>query len=345
MDTGSPSPQITSAKPRRRLRRALKVVALLVPVVAVATYAGVSFMVYDGLSKATGACWPADRANTPDNFKVPAQYNQALATANLMPVPQDITFHSRDPQIPNVKLAGWWIPADNASAPAVILVHGVQSCRREASVLVPAGMLHRNGFSVFLIDIRDHGDSQGEDGRFAAGADEYMDVLGAWDWVRTQGVPAAKIGLAGMSFGSANVLIAGGQEPQVAAAWTDSAYTYTERAIGLFLKDQTGLPDILVPGAILWARIIANDNLTAFNPIDELNHYAGRSVAFVHGADDKVLPASMAGELYDRAVASGAKATAPWVVPGAGHTQAVFVAPAEYETRLVTFFTTALGAP
>ena len=58
-------------------------------------------------------------------------------------------------------------------------------------------MLHRNGFSVFLMDLRDHGDSEGDDARFAGGSEEYMDVLGGWDWVRSQGVPAARIGLLG----------------------------------------------------------------------------------------------------------------------------------------------------
>ncbi len=349
MSTGSLAQQVTSPKPRRRLRRALVALAILVPVVAVVAYACVSFVVYDGVGKAPRACWPADRANTPDNFKVPAKYDQALARANLMPVPQDVTFRSRDPQIPDAKLAAWWIPAESAGAPAVILVHGIQSCRREAAVLVLAGMLHRHGFSVFMMDLRDHGDSEGDDARFAGGSEEHMDVLGGWDWIRSQGVPAERIGLLGLSFGSVNTVVAGGQEPRVAAVWSDSSPTWMSEGIRLFLKDQmkdgTGLTGILVPGAILWARIIAGDDLTKFNPIEQVDAYAGRSIAFVHGADDPVLPATMATELYDRAVVAGAKATAPWIVPGAGHTEAVYVAPAEYETRLVAFFTTALGAP
>ena len=77
----------------------------VVAVVLVVAYGGVSFVVYDGIGKAPRACWPADRANTPDSFKVPAEFDQALAAANLMPVPQDVAFHSRDPQIPNAKLA------------------------------------------------------------------------------------------------------------------------------------------------------------------------------------------------------------------------------------------------
>lgn len=339
-----------TSSPRRPSRlRWLKVAAALVLVLVVGGYGAVSYLVYDGLSKAPRACWPSDVNNTPANFKVPAQFPQSIAQANLMPDPVDVRFQSRDPKIPNAKLAGWWIPAVATSAPAaspaVILIHGIKSCRREPNVLVAAGMLHRNGYSVFLIDLRDHGDSQGDDGRFAGGSNEYLDALGAWDWVRAQGVPAARIGMLGMSFGSITALVAAGQDTRVAAVWSDSAPTTMSLAIGLFLKDQTGLPDILVPGTLLWARVVAGDDLTRFNPIDQLDAFRGRSVAFVHGANDKVLPASMATEMHDRAVAAGATTPEAWIVPGAGHTEAIYVDPAGYEQRLVAFFTAALGGP
>jgi dipeptidyl aminopeptidase/acylaminoacyl peptidase len=337
-----------ASRPSRRRRWVLAGLAV-VAVIAVVGYGAVSFMVYDGVGKAPQACWDKDLTNTPVAYKVPKEFDQGLSAANLMPAPQDVTFTSRDPQIPNAKLAAWWIPAEKAEAPAVVLVHGIQSCRRESSVLLAAGMLHRNGYSVFLMDLRDHGDSEGDDARFAGGSEEYMDVLGGWDWVRAQGVPAARIGLLGLSFGSISAIVAGGQEPQVAAVWSDSSTTEMYEAIRLFLKDQmkdgSGITGILVPAALVWARVIANDDLTKFDPIDQVANYTGRSIAFVHGADDAVLPASMATELHGAAVAAGATTPDAWIVPGAGHTQGIYVDPAGYEQRLVSFFGTALGAP
>ena len=338
----------TASRPSRRRRWILGGLAV-VAVIGIVGYAGVSFMVYDGVGKAPRACWPEAVNNTPAAYTLPKEFGQGLAAANLMPAPQDVTFQSRDPQIPNAKLAAWWIPADAADAPAVVLVHGVQSCRREASVLLAAGMLHRNGYSVFLMDIRDHGDSEGDDARFAGGSEEYMDVLGGWDWVRGQGVPAERIGLLGFSFGSVNAIVAGGQEPKVAAVWSDSSPTEMYEGIRLFLKDQmhdgSGMTGILVPGAIVWARIVAGDDLTKFDPIDQVAAYGGRSIAFVHGADDAVLPATMATELHAAAVTAGAVTPDAWIVPGAGHTQGIYVDPAGYEKRLVAFFAGALGAP
>jgi uncharacterized protein len=346
MTTGSPpAPAGGSGRRHGRLRWPAAIAVLVIVVIGVG-YLGTSYMVYAGVSKAPRACWPADQTNTPDNFTVPSPGDASLATTFRMPVPQDIVFRSRDPKIPEAKLAAWWIPANGvavAEAPAVIVIHGVQSCRREPSVLLAAGMLHRHGYSVFLMDLRDHGDSEGDDAHFAAGSNEYMDVLGGWDWVRSQGVPASRIGLEAMSFGSASALIAGGQEPQVAAVWADSAYTDARTAIGLFLRDQTGLPDILVPGSIMWARVVSGDDLTKFSPIEEVTHYASRHLAFVHGEMDRVLPPSMSVELHDAAAAAGATSPDAWIVPGAGHTQGIYYDPAGYEQRLAAFFDAAIG--
>jgi pimeloyl-ACP methyl ester carboxylesterase len=311
-------------------------------------YGAASYLVYNALSKAPRACWPRDVANTPASYVVPDGVDEAIGAANRMSGYEDVRFPSRDPAMAAGRLAGWWIPADDRRAPAVVLVHGIQSCRREANVLVPAAMLHRAGFSVLLMDLRDHGDSDGDDGRFAAGSEEYLDVLGAWDWVRSHGVPAGRIGLLGVSFGAVTAIIAGGQEPGVAAVWADSAAPHTAEAIGLFvtsqLRDPTGLTKLLVPGALLWARIVAGDDLVRFEPIEQLDTYRGRAVAFVHGELDAVLPARFADELRERATRAGASSPEAWIAPGAGHAGAVYVDPAGYEARLVAFFAAALAA-
>lgn len=139
-------------------------------------------------------------------------------------------------------------------------------------------------------------------------------------------------------------LIAAGQESAVQAVWADSPYTKTQLAMGLFLKDQTGLPDILVPGAIAWGRVNGIE-FTKYDPVTEVRHDTGRSLAFVHGADDQVLPAAMSTTLHDAAVSVGAHVADVWIVPGARHTEAVYKDPAGYEARLVAFFGDALGQP
>ncbi len=329
-------------------------VAGLVAVVLVLAYAGVSYAVFDGMSTAKGGCWDSAKANTPEHFIVDAKWGAGLADTYQMPTPEDVVFHPRDATAADINLAAWWIPADGvsaASAPAVVVVHGIMSCRREASVLVAAGMLHKGGYSVFVMDMRNHGDSGfSADRRIAGGSVEYLDVLGGWDWVRSQGVPADRIGIVGFSLGSAVVLIAGGEEPAVRAVWADSSFTTTSQAMALFLHDQltqqgsplAAVSDTLMPGAVLWGRANGVDFLR-FDPVTEIAKYQGRHLAFAHGADDPVLPASMATTNHDAAAAAGARVADVFVVPGAGHTEADYADPAGYETRLNAFFAEALG--
>lgn len=341
--------------PRRRRRRWLAVVAGVLAVALALGYAGVSYAVFDGLSTAKGGCWESAALNTPDHFTVDAMWGAGLADAYEMPVPRDVVFKSRDAEAAGVDLAAWWIPAAGAaaaSAPAVVVVHGIYSCRREASVLLAAGMLYKHGYSVFIMDMRNHGDSGfSADRRIAGGSVEYLDVLGGWDWVRAQGVPADRIGIVGFSLGSAAVLTAGGEEPAVRAVWADSSFTTMSKALALFLHDQlkqqgsplAAVSDTLVPGALLWASANGLD-LLRFDPIIEVTRYEGRYLAFVHGAKDAVLPASMATANHDAALAAGAHVADVYVVPNAGHTEADYADPSGYEARLAAFFGEALGS-
>lgn len=348
MATRDASQSYPAAGPRRRLRRRLLAIGAVALAVCVVGYGVVSFVVYDGLSKRVTCAY----TGTPDAFATDVAHGLKMTypidvRSYLMPAPQDVTFASRDPGMGTARLTGWWIPAKGVGAPAVVVVHGVQACRREPSILLAAGMLHRNGCSVFLLDLRDHGDSGGDDGRFSGGTEEYLDVLGAWDWVRAQGVPATRIGIAGFSFGSAITMIAAGEEPLVSSVWVDSGYPRIRLALDEFLQDHSPFPaplsTLIVPGTALWARILAGDDILRFDPVDELARYGGRSIAFVHGGVDATLPAAWATELHDAAVAAGASSPAVWVVPAAGHTEAIYLETAEYETRLAGFFNGTIG--
>jgi pimeloyl-ACP methyl ester carboxylesterase len=145
------------------MARRLTFVGAFVLVLLLVAYGAASVFVYDTLTKVPGL--PAQYAsNDPQPFAVPSEFRSIHAL--VQPAPEDVRIPSRDA---GIELAGWWLPSAQADAPAVIVVHGVAACRRDHTVLLPAGMLHRNGFSVLLVDYRDHGDATIEDGRFAAG--------------------------------------------------------------------------------------------------------------------------------------------------------------------------------
>jgi dipeptidyl aminopeptidase/acylaminoacyl peptidase len=50
-------------------------------------------------------------------------------------------------------------------------------------------------------------------------------------------------------------------------------------------------------------------------------------------------------DLLAAAIRDGGGEVEPWILPGVIHVRAAFVATAEYERRLVDFFSSALGRP
>lgn len=91
-----------------------------------------------------------------------------------------------------------------------------------------------------------------------------------------------------------------------------------------------------------WAKIIANDDLLARRPVDEVGKIGSRPLAIVHGLGDLDLDAHHATDLA-AAHAVSVPDFEPWLVPRALHLQSAFAAPAEYERRIVEFFRASLG--
>lgn len=308
-------------------------------------YGIASVIVYEKLT-AIGPCPRAWEANTPSRFSMNGPDGAPLAghedfdsAPYLMPPPEDVRIPSR---AAGIELAGWFIAAGDPRAPVVVVVHGRGACRRDPTALLPAGMLHRNGFAVLMVDLREHGQSTIEDGHFAAGTEEYQDILGAWDWLRTtRSVASDRIGIAGVSLGAATALIAAGREPGVAAVWADSSHADLPE----FIRDELarqGYPTFLDIGAVVAGRILHGDDLAAVSPLDGVRQFGGRQLFITHGEADVVVDVRHGRALVAAARASGTTAET-WFVPGSGHTQAMVGDAAGYERRCVAFFQAAIG--
>lgn len=317
---------------RRRLRLRYIVAAALVALLV--AYGGASVLVYDKLSRVTSVC-SGGRAD-PASYTIP----NVDTTPYLLPEPTTTSFPARDDA--RVTIAASWYPAAvGLDAPTVILSHGFTGCRMGPGDLLAAGMLHRHGIAVLMIDLRNHGDSTMVDMRFAGGVVEYRDVLGAWDWLRSQGVPERRIGLLGFSLGAATTMIAMGQEPRIAAIWADSSYG----DIGSALRDElarNGYPTILQAGGVLAGKIIGGVDLESHSPLETTTLLHGRPIFLTHGLLDQRINVRSAYELAGSVAAHG-EVAGLWVVPDAGHTEAIRLHPAEYDQRMSEFFLGALG--
>ncbi|MGA3058101.1 MAG: prolyl oligopeptidase family serine peptidase [Candidatus Limnocylindrales bacterium] len=326
----------------RRLRSHLRLavagaVAIVLVLLAGMAYMVGGYIVYDRSTRVAAQCGGRYADNTPASFTA----DQLDTAPYLMPSYEAVSFPARGDV--HVTVSGWWVPGASADAPTVIQVHGLGSCKRSPTVLLPAGMLHRHGYNVLLIDLRNEGDSTVTNGRFGGGVTEYKDVLGAWDWVRSaKGIPASHIGLAGMSMGAASALIAAGQEPGVAAVWEDSSYADIEVAISDEVA-RNGFPTFLAPAAIFVGRLNGVD-ITSLGPLDAVARLNGRPIAIIHGTADTRMPIKHAYRLR-QAVEDAGGHPYVWLVDGVDHTQAVYERPAEYEQRLASFFGSAIGVP
>jgi dipeptidyl aminopeptidase/acylaminoacyl peptidase len=319
--------------PRRRL-------GLLLLLLGVATlvraYLYARAWILDRLLAVVPNCDERWIGQTPAAFAVPG----VDAGPFQMPDYEVVTIPSRDAAI---SLSGWYIGSDaGRAARAVVIVHGHNSCKREDRILLAAGMLHRHGISVLLIDLRNHGDSTVHTGRFAGGTREYRDALGAWDWLVTaKGFDPAHVGLMGFSLGAATAVIAAGIEPRVAATWADSGFADLEATLRAELA-RSEYPRWFASAAYLVIRTERGDDLTSLSPAAAVAKLNGRPLYIVHGTADTRLSVQYANDLAAEYRTSGGTIE-PWIVEGSGHTEAIVDHAAEYERRLVSFFLSTVG--
>jgi dipeptidyl aminopeptidase/acylaminoacyl peptidase len=317
--------------------KVLLLAGMVVVVLLIAGYLAFEYYVFSQLTVVDPTS-SINLPNTPDDFKVRGGPHIDFDTTPYeMASYEAVRFPSRQA---GVQLAGWYV-ATEPSAPAVLLTHGLRQCKCDSNVLTAAGMLHRNGYNVLLIDLRNHGQSDVVNGRAGFGGYEYRDVLGAWDWlISAKGFSADRIGLYGVSMGAATTLIVLGQEPRVAAAFVDSPFY----DVGELLADELGrmgIPSLLAPGSLWIGRVVTGDDLLLHSPQEGLREDNGRPIYLVHGTIDGRIDVRHHYEYEALARATGADVT-NWVVDGAGHVESAFVAPVEYEQRLVDFFGNAL---
>ncbi len=310
----------------------------LVLAAAGAAYLGIGYVIYDRLSAVQPGC-PRHISNTPAAFAV---HHDRFSTFDTTPYQiaayEDVTFPSR---APGITLAGWYAEVDPA-APTVILTHGLNACKHDHVILIAAGMLYHAGFNVLMFDLRDQGASTVEDGRTAIGNEEYLDLLGAWDWVITaRGAAPERVGLYGTSLGAATTLAAFAEEPRAAAAFVDSPYADLTVVITEELA-RNNYPTFLMPAGLLAARVVAGDDLLAHSPMDAVRQHEGRPLFIVHGDADKRVDQHHTHDLAALAAQTGADLTT-WLPAGVGHVEAMLYTPAEYEQRLTAFFTAALA--
>jgi pimeloyl-ACP methyl ester carboxylesterase len=300
-----------------------------------------------GLGSLALLAWLAVGTVAASKLTVPTRLFDASRTPQTYGMAyEDVGFVSRDGR---TRLAGWYIPSETNER-VIIFVHGRDASRTAAYGSAPAddgsqpvpgrlleltSALNKAGVSVFLFDLRGHG--QSGEGRFSFGVKERLDVLAAIDWVKAKGYQPGRIGVMGLSLGGASSIGATVADRSVGALVIDSSFAELTPIVEARWVEESGLPMAFLAPTKLMVRLMYGWDMDAVNPSQEIGQVSPRPLMIIACQDDQVVPAIHFQHL--KAAAPGAQT---WVLPHCEHGQTYNADPAAFEQKVIRFFDASL---
>ena len=188
------------------------------------------------------------------------------------------------------RIHAWWWPDDDPGAPAIFYLHGVRW--NLTGNLRRIEQLRQFGFSVFAIDYRGFGKS---DGDLPSEAMVYEDARAGWTWLAQHQPDPAQRFIYGHSLGGAVAI-------DLAAWLAHGGNGAGPQARGLIVESTfTTLAD--VAAELSWSWLPTNLILTQkFDSIDKIKE-VDVPVLVVHGAGDRYVPSKFSQALFKAAPA------------------------------------------
>jgi alpha-beta hydrolase superfamily lysophospholipase len=187
-----------------------------------------------------------------------------------------------------LKLVAYQVDAEDPRA-AVVFVSGIQSPSVTA-FFGHAAMLKKAGYSSILVEMRAHGESEGD--LICLGTKEYMDVQAAVRYIKERS-PELPVVVFGLSMGAGTVVNAIGETKGIDALVSLSAFsTWPD----LFADNMTlmGLPRFVCemekPFVWLYMGVQFGFDRLQVNPLTEIGKLNGRPALLMHSRDDTQVP-------------------------------------------------------
>ena len=233
-----------------------------------------------------------------------------------------------------VQLRGWKVRPPAPNGDWVLLYHGVSdNCTGDIG---HAEFLLRHGYSLVMMDARAHGESGGDMATY--GWKERHDTVAVTN-VLYSSEKVRHLYALGVSMGAAIALQSAAIEPRIEAVVAEAPFANLREVS----YDYAGLH----AGSWLGKSLFRPASLAAMHSVEKEGGFKPENVSpeeavaersfpvlLICGTRDSTIPCRHSRRIYK--AATGPKEF--WVVPRAGHAAALGTAPAEYETRVVSFF-------
>ncbi len=220
---------------------------------------------------------------------------------------------------------GWWYPAARQDAPAILYLHGVRW--NLTGQLFRIEQLHALGYSVFAIDYRGFGQSQGD---LPSETSVYEDARIAWERFQLLQPDPNKRLIYGHSLGGAVAI-------DLAAELGKQAPLPVR---GLVIESTfTSLADVAtaVANTSLPVRWLLSQKFDSIDKIADIH----MPLLVVHGLDDNYVPPRFSEQLFDAAQ----EPKQLLLVPGASHNNSMSLAGRNYGQALDALMQTKRPAP
>ncbi len=242
---------------------------------------------------------------------------------------EEVAFPTTD----GLTLRGWFIPAEQPDAPAIVYAPATGTDQRSGLSLVPA--FHRAGYHVLLFSYRGHAQSDGQRGAFTYGDAESRDLDAAVNFLfQVKGV--RPIGLIGHSVGAASAILSAARNPRVAAVVAVAPFNCVAEVWN------TSRPSFVPPFLLNWTMWVV-EQIRGFHrekvcPVEVVAQIAPRPLLIVHGTDDRRITEAQVRHLFTTA----RQPKSLWLVKGATHGSIRNPVLDELAPQVIAFFDAAL---